>query len=108
MRQLTAQTYPYVAVRGHLAVPSGTTITFNIFMPQNMDSVLVRPYVMGADYQWVGPDRYQQLHTGWNRVALVTPDSASNSAMQLGIQVMANPDNTVTGSIYLNSVTASK
>jgi hypothetical protein len=104
LSQLTAQTYPYVSVRTHLDVSTGSTITFSIYVPSTMAGVQVRPYMMTDTYQWVGSNRYQALKAGWNQVTISAPASLNGATIQLGIQVMAPPGAVVSGALDIHSV----
>lgn len=101
---LTGSTYPYLAVAPGQPPAGMHTLSLAIYVPAGMGSVLARPFSMDQTYRWVGDDDYIALAPGWNIVTHTLPAGYAAPLRQIGVQFMARPGATLTGSLYLDAV----
>jgi hypothetical protein len=104
VQNLTSLTYPYVSVDIRAAPAAGQALDLYVYVPQGMGTVLARPYVMDANYRWVGDDRYVRLVPGWNHLTHAL-GAYSAPVRQLGVQFMAAPGGApLSGTLAIDAV----
>ncbi|NBD09134.1 hypothetical protein [Corallococcus silvisoli] len=89
------------------AVPSGTTVTFRLWLPTGSKLTGVQPYALegaAADWRWTGNwVAASSLKSGaWNTITVKLPSGSTQPLYQLGVEFQASGG--WTGTAYLDAV----
>lgn len=101
---VTSATYPYLTASTQAPAQPGQALSLYIYVPRSMGMLWVRPFTMNNAYRWVGGANYLMLAPGWNQVTHAVPRQFTGQVIQVGLQFMAAPGTTASGSVYVDAV----
>ncbi len=87
---------------GNVAIATGTTITFHVWIPTGSKVTALQPYLQDHNWAWTSGWYPSLTMNAWNTVTLTAPTNAASPLQALGLQFITSAG--WTGTCYIDSV----
>ena len=90
-----------VSVNG-VVVPSGTTVTFRVYIPAGSQITKIEPYLQDYNWNWFSNPVTSFTPGAWNTITLTVPASSVTPLQYLGLNFTTGA--AWTGTVYVDSI----
>jgi len=87
---------------GNVAVSTGMTITFRVWIPSGSTVTTLQPYLMDQNWAWTSAWYPSLTPNAWNTITLTVPANAVTPLNALGVQFITS--GAWTGTCYIDSI----
>ena len=85
-----------------VVVPSGTTVTFRVYIPAGSQITKIEPYLQDYNWNWFSNPVTSLTPGAWNTITLTVPSSSVTPLQYLGLNFTTGA--AWTGTVYVDSI----